>query len=55
VLFGGGLLASLPAGNTIRRMEGFHPTFWRAALLCVLMVWSILSFNGVATFIYSNF
>ena len=55
VLFGGGLLASLPAGNTIRRMEEFRPTFWRAAALCVLTAWSILSFNGVATFIYSNF
>ena len=55
VLFGGGLLASLLPGNTIRKMDSFRPTVWRAAALCLLMVWAILSFSGVATFIYSNF
>jgi len=55
VLFGGGLLVSLLPGNTIRKMEDFRPTVWRAAVLCLLLSWSILSFSGVATFIYSNF
>lgn len=55
VLFGGGLLASLLPGNTIRKMDSFRPTVWRAAALCLLTVWAILSFSGVATFIYSNF
>jgi hypothetical protein len=55
VLFGGGLLASLPERNTIRAMEDFKPTFWRGVLLCLVTVWSVLSFSGVATFIYSNF
>lgn len=55
VLLGGGLLASLLPGNTLRRMEDFRPTVWRAAVLSLLLGWSILSFSGVATFIYSNF
>ena len=54
-LFGGGAWAALSKQNTIRAMEDFKPTFWRAALLCLVTVWSVLSFNGVATFIYSNF
>jgi len=54
-LFGIGLLVSLQKENTIRKMDSFQPTFWGAAALCVLMVWSVLSFSGVATFIYSNF
>jgi D-alanyl-lipoteichoic acid acyltransferase DltB (MBOAT superfamily) len=54
-LFGAGALASLLPGNTIRKMENFCPTVWCAAVLCLLTVWSILSFSGVATFIYSNF
>ena len=55
VLFGGGLLVSLLPGNTIRKMEDFRPTVWRAVVLILLLCWSILSFSGVATFIYSNF
>ena len=55
VLFGTGLLVSFRRENTIRKMDAFRPTFWRAVVLCVLMTWSVLSFSGVATFIYSNF
>ena len=55
VLFGAGLLVSFRRENTIRKMDAFRPTFWRAVVLCVLMTWSVLSFSGVATFIYSNF
>jgi D-alanyl-lipoteichoic acid acyltransferase DltB (MBOAT superfamily) len=55
VLFGGGLTAALVPGNTIRKMDTFRPTVWRAVVLCLLLSWSILSFSGVATFIYSNF
>ena len=55
VLFGAGLAASLLPGNTIRRMDAFRPTAWRAVALCVLTAWALLSFNGVVTFIYSNF
>jgi Predicted membrane protein involved in D-alanine export len=54
-LFGAGLLAALLPGNTIRRMDTFRPTFLRAAAVCLLFAWSILSFSGITTFIYSNF
>ena len=55
VLFGGGLLASLLPENTIRKMDSFRPTVWRAVALCLLTVWAVLSFTGITTFIYSNF
>ena len=50
-----GLLAVLLPGNTIRRMETFRPTAWRCVVLAGLAGWSILSFTGITTFIYSNF
>ena len=49
------LIVSLWREPAIRRMETFRPTFWRGAALAALMVWCILSFNGITTFIYSNF
>ena len=54
-LFAVGLGAALAPGNTIRRMDTFRPTARRAVVLWVLMGWSVLSFTGVTTFIYSNF
>lgn len=54
-LYGTGLLTVLLPGNTIRRMDTFRPTVWRAAALCLILVWSMLSFTGITTFIYSNF
>lgn len=54
-LYGGGLLAVLLPGNTIRRMDTFRPTFWRGLLICLLFAWTILSFTGITTFIYANF
>ncbi len=54
-LFGGGMAAVLWPRNTAQRMEDFRPAPWRAAVLGLLTAWSVLSFTGVATFIYSNF
>jgi D-alanyl-lipoteichoic acid acyltransferase DltB (MBOAT superfamily) len=54
-LYGVGLLAVLLPGNTIRRMDTFRPTFLRALALSLLLAWSILSFTGITSFIYSNF
>ena len=49
------LLAALWPRNVIRQMDAFHPD-WRSCLyVTVLAAWSILSFTGVVTFIYSNF
>lgn len=54
-LYGTGLLAVLLPGNTIRRMEDFRPTAWRCAACAALLAWSVLSFTGITTFLYSNF
>ena len=49
------LLAALWPRNVIRQMDAFRPD-WRSCLyVLVLAAWSILSFTGVVTFIYSNF
>lgn len=55
VLFGAAALAALWPVDTVERMESFKPTVWRCLLLSLAAAWSILSFTGVAAFIYSNF
>ena len=54
-LYGIGLLAALWPRNTVGQMDTFRPTFWRGLALAVMTAWSILSFTGITTFIYSNF
>lgn len=54
-LFAAAVIAALWPHNSVRRMEDFRPTLWRAAALALLAAWSVLSFTGVTTFIYSNF
>ena len=49
------LTAALWPRNVIRQMDAFRPD-WRSGLwVLALAAWSILSFTGVVTFIYSNF
>ena len=55
VLYGAGQLAAFWPRNVIRTMDTFRPTLWRGAVLTVLTLWSVLSFTGITTFIYSNF
>ena len=55
LLYGGGMLTVLWPHNVAEQMETFRPTAWRCTLLALLAAWSVLSFTGVATFIYSNF
>ena len=55
LLYGAGMIAALWHRSAIRRMEDFRPTLWRGAGLAVLTLWCVLSFNGVTSFIYSNF
>ena len=55
LLFLAGTVAALLPGNTIRRMDTFRPTLWRALLLSLGSAWAILSFTGVGNFLYSNF
>lgn len=54
-LYAAALIAALWPRNAAREMEEFRPAVWQAVLLALLAAWSILSFTGVATFIYSNF
>ncbi|MEG0780013.1 MAG: MBOAT family O-acyltransferase [Oscillospiraceae bacterium] len=54
-LFALGMGTVLLPQNTIRRMDSFRPTVWRTVLLALLLTWSVLSFSGITTFIYSNF
>jgi len=55
LLYIAGLTAALWPRNTIREMDQFRPTFWRGAAMWLLGVWSVLSFSGIAQFIYANF
>ena len=54
-LFAAALTAAFWPRNAARRMEDFRPAPWRAALLALLAAWSVLSFTGVTSFLYSNF
>jgi len=55
LLLAAGTVVVLWPKNTIQKMEEFRPTVLSALVLAVLAVWSVLSFSGVTTFIYSNF
>lgn len=55
LLYGTGMAVVLLPVNTAARMERFRPKRWQAAALAVLTAWSVLSFTGITTFIYSNF
>ena len=55
LLFAGAMAVVLWPRNAMDRMEDFRPTAGRALLLAALTAWSVLSFTGVTTFIYSNF
>ena len=50
-----GLVVSLWPKNTIQSMEDFRPNVLTAVVCGGVLVWAILSFSSVATFIYSNF
>ena len=55
LLFPVALLTALWPRNTVRQMEVFRPTVRSCLTTALLAAWSILSFTGVVTFIYSNF
>ena len=54
-LFAAALPAALWPRNAAGQMDNFKPVLWRAVVLALLTAWSVLSFTGVTTFIYSNF
>ena len=55
MLYGIGMLTVLLPRNVIAQTEDFRPRWWQGAALVILTGWSILSFTGITTFIYSNF
>ena len=54
-LYGAGLAAALWPRTVQARMNDFQPSVRLGIGLGVLMLWCVLSFSGVTTFIYSNF
>ena len=55
LLYGIGILVAFLPQNAVAQMEQFRPKWWQGIVLVVFTAWSILSFSGIATFIYSNF
>lgn len=41
--------------NSYEEMKRFKPTFTRMIMIWIILVWSILSFSGVSTFLYFDF
>ena len=50
-----GVIVALWPRNAVAEAEHFRPSFRRGAAMWVLGVWSVLSFSGIAQFIYANF
>lgn len=49
------LVASTKLKNTNERLQTFKPNAISAAVSVVLLIWSVISFSGVSTFLYFNF
>ena len=49
------LVIILNGKNVIEQVAEFKPTVRKSIFTAILMVWSILSFTGVGTFLYSGF
>ena len=55
VLFGCAMALLLIPQNARWHMEQFHPTGWNLLGSIILIIWCIMSFSGVSTFLYFNF
>ena len=55
VLLAAGLYFSMIGKNAMERTERFKYSTAGMAVTAVLMVWCVLSFSGVSTFLYFNF
>lgn len=49
------LFAILYMKNTNERIKTFKPSIFNSFITVLLLIWSILSFAGVSTFLYFNF
>lgn len=54
-LFAFAFFASVFMKNTNQRITGFKPSLPKALLTPCILVWCIMSFAGVSTFLYWNF
>jgi alginate O-acetyltransferase complex protein AlgI len=54
-VYSGAMTIILSAGNAHQRMEEFRPRLSNLIGTLLLMIWCILSFSGVSTFLYFNF
>lgn len=48
-----GLIAWVP--NPVRQMQRFKPTLLKSLVCIVALVWCVVSFSGVSSFVYANF
>lgn len=55
ICYGGGLALILSGKNAYQRMCDFRPTLGNMLLSAGLLLWCILSFSGISTFLYFNF
>ena len=49
------LVASVFLKNTNERISDFKPTLFNSSITAIILVWSIMSFAGVSSFLYWNF
>ncbi len=49
------LVLILHSKNVHEKMEDFKPSLWKAVITVFLLLWCIISFAGVSTFLYFNF
>ena len=55
VCFGCAIIAFLSMKNTKERIDNFRPSFVQMIIVPVLLLWSVISFSGVSSFLYINF
>lgn len=55
LFYGGAMVLILGAGNAREHMLAFKPSLLNSLCISLLLVWCIMSFSGVSTFLYFNF
>ena len=54
-MFAVALFIALIPKNGFEKMKEFKPGIINMLVMACLMIWSILSFSGISTFLYFNF
>ncbi len=55
LFYGGAMALILGPRNAREHMLTFRPTVWNFLAISLLLVWCVMSFAGVSTFLYFNF